>query len=80
MPCGGACNVELQAGLGHDFPLGCRVAALDEMVMRSEEHLKSEQVAAIDEGSIMDILAYGREPRRLQAALNSLLSDILTVT
>ena len=76
----GPCNVELQA-FPHDLPLGCRVAALDEMVMRSDEHLKSEQVAAIDEGSTMEVLAYGSEPRRLQAHLSRhgfTVTDIIT--
>ncbi|CAE7265122.1 unnamed protein product [Symbiodinium necroappetens] len=33
------------------FPPGCRVAVLDEMVMRAEESLKSEQLAVLEEAS-----------------------------
>eukprot|EP00435_Cladocopium_sp_Y103_P068854 s965_g32.t1 len=49
------------------FPVGCCVSALDEMVMRAEEVLKSAQVAVIEEGSLLDVLAHGSEPgtRRL---------------
>ncbi|CAL1140892.1 unnamed protein product [Cladocopium goreaui] len=49
------------------FPVGCCVTALDEMVMRAEEVLKSAQVAVIEEGSLLDVLAHGGEPgtRRL---------------
>ncbi|CAK9089603.1 unnamed protein product [Durusdinium trenchii] len=60
----------------HDFPIGCQVSALDEMVMRAEEQLKSEQVAVVEEGSLMDVLAHGSEPstRRLYVRAQSGLS------
>ncbi|CAE7243881.1 unnamed protein product, partial [Symbiodinium sp. KB8] len=44
------------------FPPGCRVAVLDEMVMRAEESLKSEQLAVLEEGTLLDVVGSGSEP------------------
>ncbi|CAJ1372561.1 unnamed protein product, partial [Effrenium voratum] len=54
-------------GAAAEFPIGCNISVLDEMVMRAEEHLKSEQVTVLEEGSLLSVLAHGGEPntRRL---------------
>eukprot|EP00930_Biecheleria_cincta_P028930 TRINITY_DN20133_c0_g1_i2.p1 TRINITY_DN20133_c0_g1~~TRINITY_DN20133_c0_g1_i2.p1 ORF type:complete len:1123 (-),score=191.55 TRINITY_DN20133_c0_g1_i2:15-3383(-) len=51
-----------------DFPVGCSVSALDEMVLRSEESLKSSQVAILEGGQELLVLGHGSEEasRRLQ--------------
>eukprot|EP00439_Symbiodinium_sp_Y106_P068204 s46_g11.t1 len=57
----------INSSSGGQFPPGCRVAVLDEMVMRAEESLKSEQLAVLEEGTLLDVVGSGSEPgtRRL---------------
>ncbi|CAE7225485.1 nhaA [Symbiodinium sp. CCMP2592] len=57
----------INSGSGGQFPPGCRVAVLDEMVMRAEESLKSQQLAVLEEGTLLDVVGSGSEPgtRRL---------------
>ncbi|CAE7203482.1 unnamed protein product, partial [Symbiodinium microadriaticum] len=45
------CSSTVNSSSVGQFPPGCRVAVLDEMVMRAEESLKSEQLAVLEEAS-----------------------------